>query len=485
MISSFRADIKEVFRTAWPLMLSTGLFSVTLFVDRMLLYQYSEKGAAAAMAAGSLFWSVTCLPAGVCGYTSTFVAQYLAVKRLDRALHVVWQAVLLGLAIGPLFLLIGLSSKSFFLWSGHPMELATDEASFFLWLIPGAWSTVISSALVGLFAGSGRTMVLLYTDAIVTIAHAFLDVILIFGYFGFPELGVAGAAIASSFVLFLKLVVLVLFAWRYCRIGAFVLRPSDGDNTRTERGTGSESTALDSAGILRAMTFDRSLMNRLIHFGWPAGVSVVAEAWSFTAITIFVGQLGERPLAATTLALGVNVIAFIPLVGLGMAIGVLVGQYLVQRDIAHAQRMVQCGLIVGIVYSLIFVVMYGIFPDFAMNVYAIGNDPERFADMKPVLRPLLQFIALYCVFDAFQTVFVGALKGAGDTRFVLYGHIASGAGTVSLGYLFSKLTGMGGLYYWWSIMSIWVIVLAIVFTARYLHGGWKTKRVIEHQLVVE
>jgi hypothetical protein len=41
------------------------------------------------------------------------------------------------------------------------------------------------------------------------------------------------------------------------------------------------------------------------------------------------------------------------------------------------------------------------------------------------------------------------------------------------------------LYYWWGVISVWVVVLAIIFTARYLHGGWKTKRVIEPDLLAD
>ena len=59
------------------MMLATGLFSITLFVDRLFLYRYSDAAAAAAMSSGTLFWSVTCLPVGICGYTNTFVSQYL------------------------------------------------------------------------------------------------------------------------------------------------------------------------------------------------------------------------------------------------------------------------------------------------------------------------------------------------------------------------------------------------------------------------
>jgi MATE family multidrug resistance protein len=234
---------------------------------------------------------------------------------------------------------------------------------------------------------------------------------------------------------------------------------------------------------MNVFRWDFPLMKRLIRFGWPAGVSVVAEAWSFAIIMMIVGNLGERPAAATTLALGVNVLAFIPLIGLGIAVGVLVGKYLVQAQLATAQRVVEAALIIGVLYSGTFAILYGLFPDLVMSIYGIGNDPVRFEAIKPELKPLLYFIAAYCVFDSFQVIFSGVLKGSGDTHFVLLGHALAGFGTVGLAVLGQKLFGWDGLYYWWGVISIWVIVLAIFFTARYLQGGWKSKRVIEPDLV--
>ena len=108
MIPNLRKDLAEVLTTAWPMMLATGLFSITLFVDRSLLYGFSDSAASAALGAGTILWSINCLPIGICGYTSTFVAQYLGAKRPERALQVVWQGVLLSLIFGPMLLLIGL-----------------------------------------------------------------------------------------------------------------------------------------------------------------------------------------------------------------------------------------------------------------------------------------------------------------------------------------------------------------------------------------
>jgi multidrug resistance protein, MATE family len=474
MIPNFRKDLAEVLTTAWPMMLATGLFSITLFVDRSLLYGYSDSAASAALGAGTILWSINCLPIGICGYTSTFVAQYLGAKRPERALQVVWQGVLLSLIFGPMLLLIGLFAQPFFTWIGHAPHLAEQEAQYLVWLIPGTWATIVASALVGLFAGSGRTMILLYADLVVTVVNGLLDYVLIFGMFGFPSLGVRGAAIASSIALLLKLIILGVVASRDFRWRSNLIREP--------REAKSVLTANSRSEVRDLLKWDWPLMKRLVHYGWPAGVSVVAEAWSFTIIMMLVGRLGDQAAAATTLALNVNLIAFIPLVGLGTAVGVLVGKYLVQDQISKAKRMVRSGLLVGIAYSFIFVVLYGGFPDWVMTIYALDSEPERFEAIRPVLRPLLLFIASYCVFDAFQTVFVGALKGAGDTRFVLGGHVFAGTLAVVSGITLNQF-GWEGLYFWWSIITAWIVLLAVIFTLRYLHGGWQTKRVIEPPVV--
>ncbi len=474
MISNFRKDLAEVLTTAWPMMLATGLFSITLFVDRSLLYGYSDSAASAALGAGTILWSINCLPIGICGYTSTFVAQYLGAKRPERALQVVWQGVLLSLVFGPMLLLIGFFAHPFFTWIGHAPHLAEQEAQYLVWLIPGTWATIVASALVGLFAGSGRTMILLYADLVVTVVNGLLDYVLIFGMFGFPALGVRGAAIASSIALLLKLIILAVVASRDFRWRSNLIREP--------REAKSELTANSRSEVRDLLKWDWPLMKRLVHYGWPAGVSVVAEAWSFTIIMMLVGRLGDQAAAATTLALNVNLIAFIPLVGLGTAVGVLVGKYLVQDQISKAKRMVRSGLLVGIAYSLVFVILYGGFPDWVMTIYALDSEPERFEAIRPVLRPLLLFIASYCVFDAFQTVFVGALKGAGDTRFVLGGHVFAGTLAVVSGVTLNQF-GWEGLYFWWSIITAWIVLLAVIFTLRYLQGGWQTKRVIEPPVV--
>lgn len=449
---------------AWPMMLSTGLFSLTIFVDRLLLYAYSDTAAAGAMGAGTMFWAMTCGPVGLLSITSTFAAQYLGVDRIDRAFRVVIQGMLVAIALGPL-ILVGVLASGWFFRTFHDPALVEAETTYFHWLAVGAWATILVAPLNGLFAGTGRPMVMLKVDAVITALNAFLDYALIFGAFGLPRWGVAGAGLATSIALVTKLLLMLAFASR-----------RDWDCPPVAGQPAQKLGLFDPS-----WSWDRELMGRLLRYGWPAAVSSMAEAASFCIIVVLVGKLGEIPMAATTLALGVNMIAFIPMYGLGQAVGVLVGQRLTSQHADLAKRSVRSGLMIGIAYSSLFALAYGLIPHQVLNVYAWGTEPARFEEMRPIVIPLLWFIAAYCIFDAIQIIFVAALKGAGDTSYILWGNVLCGSVSVLVG----KLCGdylHGGLYWWWGIITFWVLSLAAIFGARYRHGGWLSKRVIEAEL---
>jgi len=435
----------------------------------MFLYAYSDRAAAGAMGAGTMFWAVTCMPVGIFGFTSTFVAQYIGVGRMDRAMRSVIQGILLATATGPLLFLLAWQAPAFFAMFHEP-ELVDPEASYFRWVSVGAWATIVTAPLVGLFAGTGQTRILLFCDFLVTILNALLDYLLIFGALGFPRLGIVGAALATSISLCVKLVLLLIAANRLSWLA------NSGKNSGGNLGR---------VGLFsEPWRLDWEISTRLLRYGWPAGISTLAEAITFSTIMLVVGQLGEKAMAATTLALGVNMLAFIPMMGLGIAIGVLVGQYLTSGRLELAKRTVRSGLIISMTYSGIFAVLYGIFPEQVIAVYSFGTEANRFDEMKDIVIPILWFIAAYCIFDGIQIVFVGALKGAGDTSFVLIGHFLSGFLTIGMGKVLGDyLYGGGGLYWWWGVMTAWVIVMAVIFSARYLQGGWQSKRVIEPELI--
>jgi MATE family multidrug resistance protein len=192
------------------------------------------------------------------------------------------------------------------------------------------------------------------------------------------------------------------------------------------------------------------------------------------------GQLDPRQLAATNVAFQINLLAFVPLIGVGIAVSTLVGQKVTSGRPDLAARATYSAVWLSLAYTAVFGAAYIAAPDLFMLAHALGVDEAQhaqFAEVRGLTVVLLRFVAAYCLFDALQIVFSSAIKGAGDTWFVLItSAVVSLAGVVvgQVGAIFG-----GGLYWWWCVITGWIITLSAVYLARFLQGKWRQMRVIE------
>ncbi len=134
----------------------------------------------------------------------------------------------------------------------------------------------------------------------------------------------------------------------------------------------------------------------------------------------FITGLGDVEGAATSLAFNVNAVAFVPVIGLGIGVSTLVGQYLGDNKDELAARATWTGLQFALGFSVPFAAAYWLVPDWFIYFHEQGASATEFAEVRELTIVLLRFVAVYCLFDATQLTFVSALKGAGDTRFVLF-----------------------------------------------------------------
>ena len=106
--------------------------------------------------------------------------------------------------------------------------------------------------------------------------------------------------------------------------------------------------------------------------------------------------------------------------------------------------------------------------------------PEGFRKINEYALILLKFVAVYSIFDTLNLVFASAIKGAGDTRFVMMmGLCMSLIFLVIPSYIAVVLMGKG-LYTAWMIASIYISLLGFSYLTRFLTGKWKSMKVIEH-----
>ena len=450
---------REVLALALPLVVQTAFWSIMWFIDRMFLAWYSADAMAAALPAGMFFWTMICFPQGIASFVNTFVAQYHGAGRHDRIGLAVKQGIWFGWLMTPLFLVAIPLAPYLFQGAGSTPEIIRQETLYFQTLSLGAGALVISAAMSSFYTGRGLTRVVMLVDVAGSLVNIVLDWVFIFGKLGFPEMGIAGAGLATAIANWS----IVLIYWLLMRRSA-------------ERCTFG----------LNVNTIDWGLIRRLLRFGVPSGLPLLVEAFAFTLLIKQVSAIGSAEAAATSLAFNVNAVAFVPLIGLSIAVSTLVGQKLGENRPELAARATWTALAMGLVYTTLFAVLYTGVPQLFIAAHAAQADPVDFAPVRVLTLELLKFVALYCFFDALQIIFVGALKGAGDTRFILINTLIVSSLALLTGKVcerqFAWAQSGSQLWGWWWILTGWIFTLGMVYLARFMQGKWRSMRVIEPEI---
>lgn len=446
---------REVLRMGLPLIVSTSLWTIMHFTDRMFLLWHSETAVAAVMPAGMLHYTLLCFPLGVVSYASTFVAQYYGAGRRQRIGLVAWQAIWIALAFLPLFLVaIPLAGPIFHL-AGHEPHVVELEAAYFRIVVLGAGGALLGGALSAFFTGCGRTRVVMVVDGAAAIINAVLAYLWIFGRCGFPAGGIRGAAWAT-----------VVGQWTPVLLYALLLRRREYETTFSFRS---------------GRRLDLPLLRRLLAFGAPSGLQWLFEVLAFTSFIMLIGRFGAHAQAATTLAFNINTLAFIPMIGLGIGLSTVVGHAIGRERPDLAARAAWTTLVIAELYMGTMALAYVLVPDWFLLGHRAGTDPAQFAAIHDTTVTLLRFVAAYCLFDALNVVFVSAIRGAGDTRFVLYSSLVMAPIPLCLGGAGMRWFGWGFFAQWW-LITVWISSLGVIYTARFLQGRWRRMRVIERRL---
>ena len=450
---SSEGGLREVLILAFPLILSTGSWAVQQFVDRMFLTWYSADAIAAATPSGILNFAVMSLFIGTASYVGTFVAQYYGAGRPERIGPALWQGLYVAILGGAVIMAVIPLAPAVFDFIGHDVAVRENEVIYFQYLCAGAVWVIASAALSSFFSGIGRTRIVMWVNLEMTAINIVLDYILIFGYLGFPEMGIKGAAIATVIAGFYNFIAYILI----------IVRPSYNRRFQT----------------LKGWRFDRELFARLLRFGLPSGVQFFLDMAGFTIFIMILGRLGTVSLAATNIAFNINTIAFMPMIGCGIAVSVLVGEYLGKNRPDLAWKSTYSAFFMTFAYMAAISALYVGTPWLFIEPFAARADSGIFDQIRVLTTVLLRFVALYSLFDTMSIIFASALKGAGDTRFVMYVIVAvslfvlvipSYIGIVYLGY---------GLYLGWTFAALYVSLLGVSFYLRFLGGKWKGMRVIE------
>jgi len=389
-------DKKELFRRmlniALPMVVSQASETVMLFVDRLFLSRLGTAYLSAAMSGGLTSFVLASIFGGTVGYVNAIVAQYYGAGRKDRCASAVTQGIYLSFAAYPFLLAVIPLVKYFFVAVGHNELQISLEYGYFRVLFAGSLLFVLRSCVTGFFLGIGRTRIVMAANIVGMLVNIPVNYVLIFGKLGFPAMAMEGAAIGTicGNAAIISILMFVYLRKKY----------------RQEYGTGS------------SWRFDKRLFRKLIKFGSPAGIEMFLNVMAFNIFVQLMHSYGPGVAAAVTITFNWDMVAFIPMLGLGFATTAVAGQYVGARDMEGARETAYMSLKIGYIYAgtMMMVFLFGAGP--LVAVFSSGF-PDATPEIEALARMLLRLASLYTLADATQLIFAGTLRGAGDTAWVM------------------------------------------------------------------
>jgi len=321
------------------------------------------------------------------------------------------------------------------------------------------------------FTGLGRTRIVLLVNVVGNVLNIALDPFLIFGWCGCPRLGIAGAAYATVFATAVQWAVLGVAAHRHVRRGG----AGCGGGVRRETGYAREDLRPPNSSTLQLFN-SSTLLLRILRYGIPSGAYTVLNSLSFTIFVFFTGQVGHVDAAVSNAVFSISYLLFAPMEGFALGAATLVGQARGRGDDDEAKAVGLRTVFLGAAFAAAASALVVIFRHPLLDLYA-PTDAALRADFHTLGSTLFFLMATWQVFDAADVIVSGALKGAGDTRFVMWWMLVSAfAVWIPLTWIVSRVHN--------TIPALWGTVIAYVALicagsfVRWCGGSWRKVRLV-------
>lgn len=441
------AGFREVMAMSWPIILGSMSYTVMDFSDKIMAGWLGEAALAAGPAAGLWSFTLSTFFLGVLGCVSTFVAQCQGKNEKENCARYAWQGLYMSLAAGLATLVIWPFAEFIFNTTRVTPEARDLAIGYFqirlLGYVPMAWCTVLAA----FFQAVNRSHVPMWTSIIACVLNVALNYVLMYGKLGLPELGVNGLATGTVIAQYAQMAMLT---------GVFLLGSYDREyRTRS------------------MWRFDFAKVREVLVIGVPNGLTFLLDILNWAIFTThIVGRDGDTVLAGHNAALGLMHLAVMPAVAINQGIAAIVGQWIGRgrHDIAAARTFT--AIKIAMVYMTLMGVVNAVAGEWIIR-HAFVSDTPNAAEIALVGQRLLYFAAAFEAFDAIFIVAVGALRGAGDTRWTMWTTIIGNYVFFMPLALIVAIPMGGGAYGSWGAATVFIMVLSLVVLRRFRSGKWR------------
>jgi MATE family multidrug resistance protein len=436
---SYGAHMRAIIVLGLPLVGSQLAQFAVHMTDTLMLGWYSVETLAAAVLGTSFAFALFILGSGF----GAAVVPLVAAADAQGDVTQIRRVTRMGLWVATLYALIVMIPM---IWAapilvamGQDPLLAADAQTYLRISAPGMFMAQAATVLRMYLSALERARPVFYASLAAVALNAVMNYVLIFGNFGAPEMGIAGAAIASLGVNTLLLVYMGVYAVKYL--------PEHSLFTRLWRP-------------------DWEAFSQVVRLGVPIGMTSLAEVGLFNLATLMIGWLGTIQLAAHGIALQMAGAVFMVHLGLSSAATVRAGRAFGTRDEAHLRRGALVATLASFVLSLFGVALFVTIPEVLIGAFIDPSDPLR-PEIIAIGTTLLFLAGIFQVADSLQVMSLGLLRGLQDARIPMWIAVLSywGLGAPA-SYFLGTTLGYGASGVWWGLV-IGLSAAAVLLTMRF------------------
>ena len=394
ILADYTKEFNYNLKLSYPVILGMLGHTMVAFVDNIMVGQIGTAELAAISLANSFMFIAMSLGIGFSTAITPLIAEADGEGSFEVGKSTFKHGLFLCSVLGVLlFLGVFFAEPMLYLMKQPPevVELAIPYLNLVaVSLIP----LVIFQAFKQFSDGMSMTKYPMYAILIGNVINVVLNYLFIFGKFGFPELGIVGAAIGTL----VSRLIIVIFLWyllsQHYKSRAFVLN-------------------------IKIFKLSKKMIKKLYSIGFPSAMQMFFEVAIFTAAIWLSGILGKNPQAANQIALNLSSMTFMVAMGLSVTAMIRVGNQKGLKRYIDLRRIAFSIFMIATLFAVVFAILFFLFSGILPKMYLDINDPTKMVDNYEVITiasKLLLIAAVFQITDTIQVVALGALRGMQDVK---------------------------------------------------------------------
>jgi MATE family multidrug resistance protein len=438
---SLRNDAYPLIRLAVPLALSGLVQSAVWFFETLFLARLGTQTLAAGSLVSWFFGTLAVVLFGLLSSINILVAHKHGANDDDAIAFIAKEGIWLAILITIPVMVLLWNTAPIFLLFGQADSVVILAQSYLRPLVWGILANFIMLACQDVIMGLGHTRVILIFAMVTVSLEIMSSYIFIFGKFGFPALGIAGAGWAMTFSYWISAIIVFMF---------ILLNP------------------LYRRYFRFTFTFTKPrYIVELFKIGAPLGMMYCVEVAFFFVLILLMGVLGSQIQAANQVALQFLGLIMSVVFSIAQAVTIRMGHLLGAKKRDAAEKSAYIGVMIAAVFAGMIAIVYWCFPKTLISLDFDLHNPAN-AEIIYDIEKLLAVCAVFQIFEAIRIAYFGALRGLKDTGFTLLTSVI-GFWCIGIptGYLLVNYFKFEGTGFWWGmVMGAIISVLLLHFRFR-------------------